>query len=65
MRKEVVICDWCGNEIKNKEFHFKIATERFPDFGGMRQDFEKFDFCEVCASDFVKNLKKWMMEKNK
>ena len=60
-RKEVIICDMCGQEIHDTEHKYKLTTPKFYNTMGEKQwNTEQFDFCDICASRFPKLHKKYI-----
>ena len=64
-KKEVVICDMCGQEIHDVEYRYKLTTPVFYNALAEKQwNTEQFDFCDTCASQFPKLLKEFVETKN-
>ena len=68
MKKEVVICDLCGDVIKGNNKHFKVNLEsmRYTDAAGeIDTNIRNFDFCSKCATFFVKQINSFVKIKEK
>lgn len=70
MRKETILCDRCGKDITDSEYHNHIDLELKYWHGGSMGgeediDYHELDLCHDCARDLSMFIKTWKKsEKN-
>lgn len=60
MKKEIIVCDGCGTELKKESdiYHLLLKTDEFWDGVESAPNIECLDFCHSCTLSIKKTLEK-------